>query len=147
MRFLTHIVGGVAAGLFITNFYPGILIIAVAAIASGIPDIDTPKSKYGRRIQPFSIIFAAFLKHRGVFHSLLAAILLSLPLYIIEQSWGIAFFAGYISHLVLDSLNKKGTKPLWPLPLKTKGPIKNGSVGEFLILTLLVAAIIVQIIF
>ena len=53
--------------------------------------------------------------HRTFTHSVLAMLLFSFSLALIQFRFGIACLAGYASHLVLDLLNKKGMQLLFPL--------------------------------
>ena len=45
-----------------------------------------------------------FLKHRGIFHSPLLAIVLSIPLYFVNPLFCVFAFIGYFSHLVIDAI-------------------------------------------
>lgn len=52
--------------------------------------------------------------HRGFTHSLLSLILFSFSVGLIYKPLGFAFALGYISHLALDTLNKKEIKLFYP---------------------------------
>lgn len=101
--------------------------IIVAIFASMMPDIDNPSSKLGRNIKIVGYVF----DHRGFFHSLPALILFTL---IVSRFVGIittfAFFIGYLSHLLLDTLNKQGIYWLYPLKYKLKGVVKTNGFFE-----------------
>jgi hypothetical protein len=43
-----------------------------------------------------------FTKHRGIFHTVYAAVILSLPFYVLNPLYGIYAFAGFASHLLVD---------------------------------------------
>lgn len=70
---------------------------------------------------------AGLLKHRGISHTLLFPAAMTVVYYIIgyKYSLGIAsivicslifgFNIGYVSHILVDSLNRKGVPLLWPL--------------------------------
>lgn len=70
---------------------------------------------------------AGLLKHRGISHTLLFPTVMTVVYYIIgfKYSLGIAsvvicslifgFNIGYVSHILADSLNRKGVPLLWPL--------------------------------
>lgn len=53
-------------------------------------------------------------KHRGPTHSLVCMVLFSLPVFVLQPTWGIAWAVGYVSHLAIDLLNTKGEQLLFP---------------------------------
>lgn len=55
-------------------------------------------------------------KHRTFMHSLMVCIVSALCIYILLPNFALYYFIGYISHLLLDLLNKKPEQLLWPLP-------------------------------
>lgn len=94
----------------------------VCLIYSLLPDIDTRKSVVWKLITSlfvifgiifFSYIFAflllialiliSLLKHRGFTHTILSALILSLPLLYIDYGLFIAGLLSYVSHLILDN--------------------------------------------
>lgn len=60
-------------------------------------------------------VFGAFQDHRGFTHSLLAMALFSLAVGIFYKPFLLPFATGFLSHLVLDLLNRKPIKLLFPL--------------------------------
>lgn len=54
-------------------------------------------------------------KHRDRTHSLLALVLFSIPVFLIEPHIGLAFAIGYSSHLIIDLFNKSPIRMLYPL--------------------------------
>lgn len=50
----------------------------------------------------FTLFTLIFFKHRGIFHSILSAITLSLIPAFIEPAYGVMALWGYLSHLFLD---------------------------------------------
>ncbi len=90
--------------------------LLITVFFSLLSDIDSSKSKFGRKF-----IFSFLFKHRGILHSIYPLIFL----YLIN----IYAFLGYSSHLILDSLTKKGIKP-FNTKFKIKGFIKTGSIFE-----------------
>lgn len=50
------------------------------------------------------LISLNFLKHRGIFHNLYLAIVLSIPPYFIDPLVCVFAFIGYFSHLVMDAI-------------------------------------------
>ena len=136
MLFKTHIVFSLAV-YFLLSYYiamPWYVLIFVL-LATAFVDIDIKNSKAGNRwyLRPFQF----FTKHRGLLHSLIVGLLLSLIIASISQWAGFGFFVGYISHLFLDCLTKSGVKLFWPLPWKVKGFVKSGSIVEQVIFVLL----------
>ncbi len=57
-------------------------------------------------------------EHREFTHSLLAMLLVSLSAWLVFPIFGVAVLLGYLSHLLLDLLNKKGIRLLFPLKPK-----------------------------
>jgi len=98
-------------------------------------DIDIKNSRAGNRwyLRPLQWM----TRHRGVFHSLTAGLVLSLAIGGISLWAGFGFFVGYISHLFLDCFTKSGIVLFWPLGFKVKGFIKSGGIIEQVIFVLL----------
>jgi inner membrane protein len=98
-------------------------------------DIDAKNSRFGKMwiFRPVQWI----TNHRGIFHSLFAAILLSCFIGVINLWAGFGFFVGYISHLFLDCFTKSGVMLFWPLKFKIRGIIKSGNLIEDVIFVLL----------
>lgn len=133
MIFLTHLALSVFVGL---AFFPKEIIFCV--LGGLLPDIDLATSIIGRKFRIFGWLFA----HRGFFHTLYAALLFSLPLFFYSATAALAFFAGYLGHLLLDGLTKKGVRILPPF-FRIKGPLKTSGLGDYAILVLLMCTIIV----
>ena len=56
------------------------------------------------------------ISHRSFMHSLMAGILLSICLYLATSKlMAVSFFGGFLSHLALDLMNRKGIRILWPM--------------------------------
>ena len=68
----------------------------------------------GGTILIFLFGFGFFSDHRTFTHSLVAAILFTVGVKFISESLWKYFFVGYLSHLVLDLLNKKGLQLFYP---------------------------------
>ena len=132
MLLRTHLVFSIAFGLFLMEILEipnELLFFVVLIFATAFVDIDTKNSKMGKKFyfRPIQI----FTKHRGMIHSLFFSILVSLIISYFHNWVGIAFFAGYISHLFLDFLTKEGVAFLWPISSKRFGlGIKVGGVIE-----------------
>lgn len=129
MLFKTHLALGVFVGLvclFSFNYNP--LVFAIAVFASILPDIDSTSSFIGNRfwLRPLQWI----IKHRGIFHSLTACVLLAWLIALVYPRLAFSFFAGYASHLLLDSFTVEGVVPFWPFGHKTEGMIPTGGKVE-----------------
>ena len=139
--FRTHLIFSFLIGLLIItsfNIQNKIIFIVILLIASIIPDIDSYKSKIGKKIKPLSFLINIFLGHRGIFHSLFLLIPISVFIAIINPEIAAAFFIGYLSHLVLDSLTSEGVMFFYPFSKKrTKGFIRTGSLFENMLFILL----------
>ncbi|PIN78630.1 metal-dependent hydrolase [Candidatus Woesearchaeota archaeon CG_4_10_14_0_2_um_filter_33_10] len=143
MRFRTHIIFSFLISLLIINSFNiqnKIIFIVILLIASALPDIDSYKSKVGKKIKPLSFLINIFLGHRGIFHSLFLLILILLFIMLINYEITAAFFIGYLSHLVLDSLTPEGVMFLYPFSKKRiQGFIRTGSLFENILFVLLLA--------
>ncbi|MBT4175134.1 metal-dependent hydrolase [archaeon] len=135
MMFVTHLFVGVVVGLLLKDY--GWWFFVVFVLASVLPDIDAPKSKVG---QSFGILswFVGLLGHRGVFHSWLIPFVVFVLLYLFGYfSLGLAFFCGYLLHLVLDAMTLQGVKFFWPLGWQVKGFVRTGGFVEYFLLVCL----------
>lgn len=162
----THIAGGIlAAEILLAVMRPElressqILLISGAALGSLVPDIDHATSKISNRNIKFKLFGVAaqnILGHRGLVHSPIVGSLFSMIVYLlaskaisagnlpadVKMLLPLFFLLGYISHLVLDSLNPAGIEWLWPFRKKRyrMARIKPRSAKEWIILTGLVVA-------
>lgn len=139
MLFRTHaIFGFLTALLTYTYFAPSsietrIFFFIFLLLGAIFPDIDIHNSKINNKLK-LSKLIAAITKHRGIFHSLIMALLLSYLLYTLRHYIGIAFFIGYLSHLLIDGLNLMGVNLIHPIQkLHLSGPIKVGSTAEHIL--------------
>lgn len=137
----THLIFSFLIGLLIINSFDiqnKIIFIAILLIASIIPDIDSYKSKIGKKVKPISFLLNLFFMHRGMFHSLFLLTLISFVIALVKTELAIAFFIGYLSHLALDSLTPEGITLFYPFSRKrTKGFIRTGSLFENIFFILL----------
>lgn len=62
-----------------------------------------------------AIILSRISPHRSFSHSLLALVLWTLPLALISPMVAAAFIIGFISHIILDLLNKKPVRVFFPI--------------------------------
>ena len=126
MKWFTHIGFSILIFLIIKNLFEIIdkkiiVLCLLFSIIGGIfPDID--------------IHFKIFSKHRGILHSIIGLVLISILLFIIFRILKLnivflCFFTSYFFHLFLDAFNPTGIK--WLPFLKTsRGKIKTGSFTE-----------------
>lgn len=112
MEWSTHMLSGVLAGYVITGGdWRGALVGGVAGI---IPDLDEPKSKFGKMLLPISIPINKTFGHRTFTHSLLFALLISSIFMFLFEVWiGLAILGGVLSHIGGDMLTGK-VKFLYP---------------------------------
>ena len=119
--------------------------LTVAVAGSLLPDIDHPQSWVGRRTRPISTILAGILGHRGITHSALAVIALSLLLAHAGYRRGLiaALAVGYLSHLAADMLTPRGLRLAWPYSRTWGLPIcRTGSPVEGIIVVILAGLVL-----
>ncbi len=142
MRGVTHLAFGMLCSLSIiyflqlnTKFY----FVLVAAFASIFPDIDESKSILGKRL----LFLPILIKHRGITHTPLFMVTIAMITKIFFPTWVvIAFLIGYLSHLLLDTLTRKGIMWFWPIRKKISGPFKTGKLVDGIILVVSVVSFI-----
>ncbi len=120
------------------------LALVIVVLGSLLPDIDHPKSWVGQRTRPVSTAVASALGHRGVTHSAIAAVSLTVLLLHAGYARGAvaALTVGYLSHLAADMLTPRGLRLAWPFPGTWSLPLcRTGSATENLIVLLLIAGI------
>lgn len=82
--------------------------------ASGVGLISLTHFSNGFLLAGLFLLLASALPHRTFTHSLLALGMITWATYILEPEWAPVVFAGYLSHLVADSLTPHGVPWLWP---------------------------------
>jgi inner membrane protein len=134
MLFLTHILIGVVMFLLFMPIFDGSKVVAFALVLLGsiLPDIDEKNSKMNQWSGFIGKILVKFVKHRGIFHSLLFHLGLGfLVAWYFGAHFGVALFIGYLAHLVGDGITPMGVRLFYPLSnFKVKGPIRVGSYKE-----------------
>jgi len=143
MMFITHLALSIAIFYLLAYlhlFQPSIILMMVLGIATLLPDIDHPGS-YISNLGSFTKFLSLTLTqelthHRGFFHSIYGAILVTLitgPIFIFlfptfpKLSIVLMIFMGYIFHLIGDSLTKSGINWLWKNEkYHFSGPISTG---------------------
>jgi inner membrane protein len=116
----------------------------VSALASFIPDFDTPTSLPGRLVPPLSEWIHEHFGHRGITHAFIPQLFVWLILWIcvsyrfVSVDVTIAIAAGWFSHSCADMLTKTGVFFWWPYRRKRCVAWKNpnyrvlvGSLGEW----------------
>ena len=125
MLLRTHLVFAIFMILIFFNYVSNKWVFVVMVLlATIIPDLDNPNSKYGK--EAVFTPLQTFTNHRGFIHSFTIAAILS---GIIAIYWPVAsfgFFIGYSVHLIMDSFTKHGIQPFWPFKWESKGPIESG---------------------
>lgn len=120
MNWDTHLLSGVVAGYVVTNTWEGAVIGGVAGI---IPDLDEPKSKFGKIFFPISYPLSKVVAHRTLTHSVPFALFLGLigAFLFNDVANGYAVFVGILAHSLGDMLT--GRVQLF-YPFKKKYGIK-----------------------
>jgi len=118
---------GISFFMAIENYFffaiDGIIILACIVFGSLLPDIDHPSSKLGRYAYPISSV----VKHRGFTHSFIAAFILPIPVILISTRYYLPIVAGYLLHLLADTLNPTGV--MWLYPYKKHYSFKLANTG------------------
>jgi inner membrane protein len=107
-----------------------LIFVAVALIATFIPDIDSRYTTIGKK--KINRIFQFFTKHRGFIHSFTFLILLTLLFLFFAPVIAFPFFLGYGLHLLADSFTVEGIQPIYPVRKKSAGILETGGKTEFL---------------
>ena len=148
MLFHTHVLLGIVFFLVFGKLLGGgssVVFFLLVLLGSIFPDIDERRSKMNRYSGFIGLIIAFFFKHRGIFHSLIFAGVVSLILgYFWQANYAYGFLLGYVAHLVGDGITRMGIKPFYPFSkFKVRGPLKVGGFVEGLILLMLGVGIVV----
>ena len=137
MMFKTHLAFSILVALLILIFFDipnKIIFVFVIALSSSFPDIDSDKSKIGRKLPLISKIINLIFGHRKFFHSVFIPLILFLALYTIGFYISLAIFIGYLTHLLGDSITNEGIMPFYPLSkFNISGLLKTNSILEFLL--------------
>lgn len=158
----THSAVGAACAAAVVFFVPAVLPIpdlrlAAVAVALGglgglLPDVDHPKSRFGRTLGPISWALHRAFGHRTIFHTLLCWMALSAAAWHwLPSCVAVPLSVGYVSHLLADSVSyatfrteqdelvegRGGAPLLWPLlPIHERTGVKVfvlGGLGEHLV--------------
>jgi inner membrane protein len=141
-------------------------IIVFAILGAVIPDVDHPKSIIGKLLFFISAPLERRYGHRTITHSFVGwavftvifAVLIGLISFIpyisvwgwsdLPIRWIAAFSISYLSHLILDMFNRRGSQMLWPdpgrdvIPRNPKFRPESGSKAEILVFIILLGLMI-----
>ena len=158
MKGTTHLASGLAGSVYfapaivdyagsigVSAPYSSLLIVCGMLIGSLLPDIDTPKSKIGRKVPVTSHLLGFFIGHRTLFHSLAVPVFLSILTFWVKRMGSVSLFPvlflvgsvtlGYILHIILDSFTKEGVPLLYPFSDHCFGfkLVREGGVIDYLL--------------
>ncbi len=145
MMYYTHLAFGFLVGLFLYPFSDLSLLWFFGLVLLGalLPDIDHRESVISKWIYPVAWILSFFFRHRGIIHSIffLGGLFVA-----VSSFWGVAYafplLAGFLSHIVIDSITVRGINYLYPLTtFRIMGFIETGKTGETLLFLLLLVLI------
>ncbi len=135
----THLVTAVLVYFIMLEFLvvdSPMLFLIFVMLGAIFVDVDSRKSKVGRGwwFRPLQ----CFVKHRGVFHSLLMGLLLGLVIGLVHLWAGIGFFVGYTVHLLGDMMTPAGVRVLYPIYNRkiSFGLIRSGKLVEEILFVL-----------
>ncbi|MBW2981379.1 metal-dependent hydrolase [Candidatus Woesearchaeota archaeon] len=148
MKARTHLAFSFFSGLILMDFINignKYIFFAFLLLGALLPDIDTPNSKISRKIPVIPKILSIFAKHRGIFHSIFLALAFTAIFWMLKPVYGIALFAGYFSHLLIDGFTKAGVNFLHPVSqLRLAGPIETGKIWEWVFFAVIAAGIVLS---
>jgi len=136
MLFRTHVVFALASYFLLSYFVEmPIYVLGFVLLGAVFVDVDIRNSRFGNRW--YFRLLQFFTRHRGMFHSLFFAVLISLIIGMINRWFGFGLFVGYVSHLFLDVFTLEGVRLFWPFNWKVKGFVKSGGIVEQVVFVLL----------
>ena len=142
----THIVFSTAlylGGAAVFEYKTSIIMWAIAALFSLMPDIDLPTSKVGRPLFFISVPLERRFGHRTITHSFIGVGILAglaSPLYVYYPLAFWAIMGGYWSHMQIDMANIRGVDLFWPsairvvMPGKIRYRLEVGSKAEMIVM-------------
>ena len=130
------------------------MVLLACAIASQLPDIDTTKSYTGLILYPIARWFEDRFSHRGITHSFVATVIVTavtapIALWFSWQMWlglSLGYFFGWFS----DVFTKSGVAAFYPsnsrlvIPGNPKARLSTGSSGEYWVLSIAIALLIIS---
>lgn len=146
MLFHTHLLFGILLFLLAKGYLPGnvFLLLFFVLLGSILPDIDEHKSKITQWSGLLGKIVSFLFRHRGILHSLTFPIVMCVLLgWFWYWSYAFALFVGYAGHLFADALTPMGIPIGYPFTeFRLRGPLRTGSVWEWIVLGMLVVVIV-----
>lgn len=147
MLFKNHILLGIISFLIFKDFLHGgnqIIFFSLILLGSIFPDIDERRSKMNQWSGFLGRMVTFFFQHRGIFHSLvLAGVISILMAFYWDSYYALGLFIGYFSHLAGDAVTLAGVRPFYPFSsFHLKGPLRVGGVWEKVVYLLLIVLII-----
>ena len=139
MLLKTHVAITIFGILVLLNSVNNKIVFAIVAlIATFIPDIDSRYSTLGKK--KINRILQFFTKHRGITHSFVFLILITIGILLFSNVVALGIFLGWSLHLFADSFTRDGIKLFYPFfpKLKGSGKISTGGKTEILIFVLFV---------
>lgn len=139
MTFPTHLLAGLVIGKLTGNY--GLSIVGATCV-----DIDHiyTYAKNGVLLNPKKFFTTVFDREdpygdqRNILHNVLVFLLISVVTFIINHQIGLVLFLAYLSHLILDALDKSDYFPFFPSKkVNIRGFIDYFSKEEFLIMIFL----------
>jgi len=146
----THIAFSTAlylGGAAVFEYETNLVMWAIAALFSLMPDIDLPTSKVGRPLFFISVPLEKRFGHRTITHSVIGVSILCFlasPLYFYYPLAFWAIVGGYWSHLQIDMANIRGVDLFWPsairvvMPGKIRYRLEVGSKAEMIVFVSLI---------
>lgn len=140
MLIRTHLAVAFFVGLLLViyfDFFSGldkIIFLVLVLLATYIPDVDSQKSKLGKRF--FFRPLQFFVKHRDFFHSFIFMILISGFIFFISEVAFYGFLIGYLIHLIVDCFSVGGVRIFWPAKFRVRGFVKTNGILEWLVFSL-----------
>lgn len=137
----THLAAGVLAGA-LTARHLGLDtvnttgVMAISGMAALFPDIDTANSVIGLKVRPLSALINHIFGHRKLFHAPLVYLALGVALYsALPLKLFLSIAGGVLSHLLLDSITRRGIPWLYPFRREAFGitPIGAGGIVDKLL--------------
>lgn len=130
------------------------LILFVAAVSSQLPDVDSTKSYSGLILYPIAAFMEKRFSHRSITHSFMAsaficAIASPLAIWFSWQYWA-AVSMGYFFGWFSDTFTTSGVAAFYPstarlvIPRNPKARLRTGSNGEYWVLGIAIALLIIS---
>lgn len=142
MEWTTHMLSGMVAGYMVTGGdWKGAVAGGIAGI---VPDLDEPKSVFGKVFFPVSILLNQVFGHRTFTHSLLFVVLTGGVFSLLAGPFmGLAIMAGITAHILGDMLTGK-VQILYPIKKSVGIPVSsfmfmmNDRICKYVMLCLLI---------